>query len=340
MEAKNIIRITAHSRQESSSLPPRGIHGSRASQTNPRLPSLGIGTPDCELLLGQYNRQQSMSPLGNNRLQRRAFTLVELLAVVAIVAIVASFLFPALSQAKGKAHSITCMNNQRQLAVAWSLYAQDNSDRLANNYGAAEIKQLLSRNQNVNWAGSVLNWELTPDNTNHVLNTRATLGRYLAGNAAPYRCPSDFSVSGLQRSAGWTGRCRSISMNAMVGDAGEFTRGGSNVNNPTYIQYLRMSDFLDAARIFVFIEEHPDSINDGYFLNKIYSQGWHDLPASYHAGAANLVFGDGHAEIRRWQGEGTKAPAKPDAVVLPMSVTGRDKQDFKWLLTRTTTALH
>ena len=286
-----------------------------------------------------------MGIVGPSRINKRGrrqegFTLVELLVVIAIIAILASLLLPAMSQAKAKAHSITCMNNQRQLAVAWTLYAQDNADRLANNFGEGEIRRLLQQNENPNWAGSLLDWNLNPENTNIVLNTTASLGTYVGGHATVYRCPSDFVVSANQRSAGWTGRSRSVSMNAMVGDAGEFTKDGSNVNNPAYIQYLKMSDFLDAAKIFVFIEEHPDSINDGYFLNKVYSPGWHDLPASYHGGAANLVYGDGHAEVRRWQGESTKAPPKPDVVELPMTVAGKDKDDFKWLLNRTTTANH
>ena len=108
----------------------------------------------------------------------------------------------------------------------------------------------------------------------------------------------------LQRRAGWSERSRSISMNAMVGDAGEFMRSGANVNNPLYRQYLRLSQFYSTPRIFIFIEEHPDSINDGYFLNKGYDEEgaaeWYDLPASYHDGAANLSFADGHTGSTAW----------------------------------------
>ena len=124
-------------------------------------------------------------------------------------------------------------------------------------------------------------------------------------------------------------------MNAMVGDAGEFTRSGDNVNNPAYRQYLRMSDFTAGAQIFVFIEEHPDSINDGYFLNRAGTYEWNDLPASYHNGAANLTYADGHAEPHRWVSASTRKPHRPDGADLPFKISGGEAADYYWLLKRT-----
>ena len=109
-------------------------------------------------------------------------------------------------------------------------------------------------------------------------------------------------------------------MNAMVGDAGEFTHGGTNVNNPSYHQFLKLSDFTATPDIFVFIEEHPDSINDGYFLNKAYEPEWTDLPASYHNGSANLSFADGHAELHHWIIPSTRRPSS-------VSMLGRERSD-------------
>ena len=86
-------------------------------------------------------------------------------------------LLPALAKAKARGQGVFCVNNAQAVEL-WpgSLYAHDNNDRLAYNLGATEIKQLLARKQPVNWANSVLSWELDPDNTNLVLNTDAALG--------------------------------------------------------------------------------------------------------------------------------------------------------------------
>jgi len=261
------------------------------------------------------------------------FTLVELLVVIAIISILSSILLSMLTRAKSKGNQILCLSNHRQLTLAWLLYAHDSEDRLAYNLGATEIKEILRKNQGYNWANSVLNWELDADNTNVLLNTRAALGSYLAADV--FRCPSDKIVSPLQRRAGWNERSRSVSMNAMVGDAGEFTREGSNVNNPHYRQFLKLNEFTKTSEIFVFIEEHPDSINDGYFLNRPYDFEWTDLPASYHGETANLAFADGHAENHQWLRPSTLKPSRPDAAGLPFAVDAADRGDFGWLMKRT-----
>ena len=178
----------------------------------------------------------------------------------------------------------------------------------------------------------------TSDNTNSALLTKGGIGPYTSRSAAIYRCPSDNVLSDLQSRAGWDKRVRSISMNAMVGDAGVFSTGGANTNNPDYKQFFKISQVPKPSRIFVFIEEHPDSINDGYFLNKPDSLGWFDLPASYHNGAANLSFTDGHVEAHRWLNASTKRPARPlGAQPLPSSVLPyAQRSDFNWLMDRTT----
>jgi prepilin-type N-terminal cleavage/methylation domain-containing protein/prepilin-type processing-associated H-X9-DG protein len=269
---------------------------------------------------------------------RNGFTLVELLVVIAILAILASLLLPSLARAKSKGQQVFCLNNLRQIALATMLYADDFDDSLPYNLGASEIKQRLTQGQNYNWAGSVLNWELDPDNTNEVLNTHAALGSYLARSARVFRCPVDQAVSELQRGAGWKGRSRSVSMNAMVGDAGEFLAGDENVNNPHYHQYRKNREFISASEIFIFIEEHPDSVNDGYFLNRASKYEWNDLPASWHQGSANLTFGDGHAENHQWDNESTRKPSRTDGANLPFAIGPDERRDFYWLMKRTSTS--
>jgi hypothetical protein len=262
---------------------------------------------------------------------------VELLVVIAVIAVLSSLLLPALAKAKSRAHAILCLNNLKQLTTAWFLYAHDNNDRLAYNMGATEIKQMLAAGQRVNWANSVLSWELDQDNTNTALNTEAALGLYLARNTRVFKCPSDLVLSAIQKRAGWIERSRSLSMNAMVGDAGEFTLGGTNINNPDYQQFMKLSQFPSSSEIFVFVEEHPDSVNDGYFLNRWGEPMWTDLPASYHHGSGCLTFADGHAEIRHWIVPSTKPPPRPDAAGLPFQLRDGERTDFFWLLRRTST---
>ena len=264
------------------------------------------------------------------------FTLIELLTVIAVIAILASLLLPVLAASKSKGYAISCLNNERQLMLASLVYVGDFNDALPYNLGAAEIKKMEAQQQFWNWSSPVMSWELDSDNTNAVLLTQGGIGPYASSTARVYRCPADSVVSDIQAQAGWTARVRSISMNAMVGNAGQFILAGANVNNPYYRQFLKVGQIPRPAQIFVLTEEHPDSINDGYFLNKPDSMQWLDLPASYHNGAANLAFADGHLETHKWRFASTKPPARPDAAHLPFPVPAAERADFDWLMERTT----
>jgi prepilin-type processing-associated H-X9-DG protein len=124
-------------------------------------------------------------------------------------------------------------------------------------------------------------------------------------------------------------------MNAMVGDAGELSSGGYNENNPKYVQFFRLGDIPLPGDIFVFVEEHPDSINDGYFLNQFYTNAWIDLPSSDHNNAAPFAFADGHSQLRRWLNASTKQPAHPDVVEFPVLVGPNETADLTWVMQHT-----
>lgn len=275
----------------------------------------------------------------------RAFTLVELLVVISIVAILASLILPALARAKARAQGSFCINNTRQLTVAWMIYADEHNGRLAYNLGqSARITTTVPAVVNgptmsQNWVNNVLNWELSSDNTNAAAVVASGIGPYTGPAAAVYRCPSDNALSDLQRSAGWaSSRVRSYSMNALVGDAGAFTQSGYNVNAPDYMQFFKATSIPQPSDIFVFLDEHPDSIDDGYFLDS-YTDGsaptWTDLPASYHNGAGSFSFADGHSELHYWVNASTKQPSVAYGIAggLPMQITGSAK-DFWWVLSK------
>jgi len=265
---------------------------------------------------------------------------VELLVVIAIIGILASLLLPALARSKAQAQQIYCLNNIRQLNQAMMIYAVEHNDLLPYNLGSYEIYRSNLSGTKHNWVNSLLNWTLDSSNTNVLLNTEAALGLYLSRSQHIFRCPSDSTLSELQRGAGWSFRSRTISLNAMVGDAGRFlTASGSNSNNPSFHQYRKLGEFTSASDIFTFIEEHPDSINDGYFLNRVNRSEWNDLPASFHKGAANIAFADGHVELHRWRDAVTKKPALPDAADLPFQLEPAERNDLDWLLTRTSVSL-
>ena len=106
---------------------------------------------------------------------------------------------------------------------------------------------------------------------------------------------------------------RSISMSQAIGpDLNNTDRSprGQWLPNPPYRVYIKETQLSDPppALLWIMIDEHPDSINDGFYLNNPNGPVWGDLPASYHNGAAGLSFGDGHSEIHKWVVFRTKRP--------------------------------
>ena len=275
--------------------------------------------------------------------RRSGFTLIELLVVIAIIAILAGMLLPALSRAKAKAQGIACISNNKQLMLAIHLYTGDFTERYPNNFTIPGTEEAITSKKFNNWVNNVMTWGASASvddisNTNVDWVKNGVLANYTANALGIYKCPADKYVSPQQKAKGWTARLRSNSMNALFGrsnnDPNDYTaRGQSWYSNGQYRQFIRTSDVPNPSGTWVTVDEHPDSINDGFFIVDINASQWGDLPASYHNGACGFSFADGHAEVHKWQSATSVYPVKFSFSTRPFDAKGR--LDFAWYKDKT-----
>jgi prepilin-type N-terminal cleavage/methylation domain-containing protein len=248
------------------------------------------------------------------KLERRpGFTLIELLVVIAIIAILAAMLLPALSSAKLRAQGTADMNNTKQLALAAIMYAGDHEDHNPPNIDGTSPGIIAGSDaQHPCWVAGQLTLGMggNKDNINTAMLVDndaypygAFLGSYLARDYKVFKCPADLSVYTL---FGRTyPRVRSYSMNTFVGNPAESGTGGSAsgpINTGPYLPFATLSSIHSPSRTFTFLDERPDSINDGVFSTDETPNNLHlrDVPAAYIGGAAGFSFADGHSIIHKW----------------------------------------
>jgi prepilin-type N-terminal cleavage/methylation domain-containing protein/prepilin-type processing-associated H-X9-DG protein len=267
---------------------------------------------------------------------RAAFTLIELLVVIAIIAILAALLLPALARAKQKAQAIQCMNNNKQLGLAWQMYSGDNNDRLVINGDQHHPDPRYP----VSWVSGILDWNVGvfSDNTNTMWLTddrAALLGPYVAKSSKIFWCPTDTYLKDQQRQWGWHNRVRSVSMDAAVGD-------GPKYSAFSWLSYVarKSGDFIapGPSDSWVFTDEHPDAIDDAIlYTNPGCTNGtgsFTELPSSDHGGACGMGFADGHAEIHKWRDPNTlRGVVYKEGAADNVSVV--NSADLAWLAQKT-----
>jgi len=260
------------------------------------------------------------------------FTLTELLAIVAMFSLLACTMLPALARSRPQNQVFNCLNHHRQIMNAWRMYADDQADRLIFNMGVAGTKTEINQTTFRNWANDVLDWAISTDNTNRTLLEKGILTPYL-GDARAYKCPADVYLSSVQEAAGWKERVRSFSMNAFVGPY-QYNQSDRNQFFSQYRQWLKTAQIVKPVDTWVLIDEQPDSINDGYFLNNPTATSWQDLPGSHHNGCVNLGFADSHAETHKWSSNTSRYPIRfTYGPTQPFDALGQ--ADFQWLWQRT-----
>jgi prepilin-type N-terminal cleavage/methylation domain-containing protein/prepilin-type processing-associated H-X9-DG protein len=241
-----------------------------------------------------------------------AFTLIELLMVIAIIAILAALLLPALSAAKTKAKGANCLSNLRQLSLGWKMYADDNASTLIINLPAAQL----------DWVSG--DFTSLAQMTNQIIIRQGLLFPYVL-NPAVYRCPADDSqIAG-------TPRVLSYSMNSWMGSR-TMNQSAMSYADPTYHTFVREGELVavgGTSRLWVLADEDPSTEKDGWFLVTMNdAQPFACFPGIRHRRGCGLSFADGHTEIFKLRDPDTVpgrqiSPTNPDWLLFKQITTDR-----------------
>jgi prepilin-type N-terminal cleavage/methylation domain-containing protein/prepilin-type processing-associated H-X9-DG protein len=229
----------------------------------------------------------------------RAFTLLELLVVAAIIGILAGMLLPSFQGAKRAGLEAQDINNEKQLMSAWAMYASEFNDYMVPNspIGASFYTA---------WVDSVSgieNWGYSQPpsigNTNIAVLKNALLAPYLSGQIGVYKCPADNLPSANGP------RLRSVSMNGQMGAVGQTLQEPPGNNDSPGLLFSRIADLTRPvpSLAIVFLDESMATLQDGYLqIDTHGDKGYFpDIPANYHAGGCGMGYADGHSEVHKWK---------------------------------------
>lgn len=215
-----------------------------------------------------------------------AFTLLELMMVVSIIAILVCLLLPAISGAKARAKRTACLNNLRQLQLCWAMYTHEHDDLVPPN--RAQQVSGIWRSTPDSWAGPS---SAPRDPSPEPLEQGALFGYHRS--VALYHCPSDLS---RVRTSGGAGpgplRTRSYSMSGCYGGR----------TNEVQTVIIKACEIRNPAQSFVLLDEQEEGIDDGHFLCwDAPDMRYVNMPADRHEQGCNLSFADGHVEHWTWR---------------------------------------
>lgn len=236
---------------------------------------------------------------------RRAFTLTELLVVLAILGVLAGLIMATVTGARSRGDQVTCLNNVRQIVNAWLMYSSDFSDRLVPN-----VDGLLGGL--TNWVAGNMAEPSDATDRELLVDANLTLMSSYIRNPRIYKCPADDSSN-----------VRSVAMNCrlnprrLVGEPRWVGGRGGDFHT-----FRRLADIAEPERVFVVIDESGVTINDGYFAVDMSNTGNPDgvgshtpyfiidFPAARHARSATVSFADGHVVVQRWVHAATFSPVQ------------------------------
>jgi prepilin-type N-terminal cleavage/methylation domain-containing protein len=219
-------------------------------------------------------------------MNRRAFTLIELLVVIAVIGILAGLLLPVLARAKEKAQRTTCLNNQKQLTLAWQMYAGDAGDQMVVNDVDLTDPSIPHSTTNSWVTGNCV------VDTDPATITGGALFPYVK-NIQTYRCPMDHSIV----FGTGTSTLRSYSLSCYL--------NGPVAANAAWgvVPLSKMSQIQKTSSTLTFLDEDISTIDDGHFLYSATINNWLNVPSWRHNHGDTLAFADGHVEYWKWRSE-------------------------------------